>query len=90
MAPPRCDPQIVLHHSGVPEWGTPSESAVAASLNAAARTLRATRQTQGDVLSLWQGLQRTPRAPPMPAQRVARFAAHWTRHYLVVTNFLSY
>jgi len=46
---------------------------VATGLNAAARPRRAAHAVQGDVLSVWQVLQRTPSAPPILARRVARF-----------------
>ena len=42
-------------------------------LNAAARTLRAERAVQGDVLSVWQAFHGTPSAPLISAHRVVRF-----------------
>ena len=47
-------------------------------LNAAARTLRAERAVQGDVLFVWQVLHGTPSAPLISAHRVARFDDHFT------------
>ena len=64
------------------EWGTPSGSAVATCLHAAARTRRAARAVQSDVVSVWQVLPRTPSAPPMPAQRGARFDDYCIRNCL--------
>ena len=45
-----CAHRGVLHRCVVREWYTPSGSAVITCLNAAARTLRAARAVQGDVL----------------------------------------
>ena len=73
---------LVLHRCVVREWCHPSGSAVATCLHAAARTRRAARAVQGDVVSVWQVLHGTPSAPPIPAQRVARFDDHCTRNCL--------
>ena len=78
-----CDHRVVLHRCVVREWCTPSGSAVAPCLHAAARTRRAARAVKGDVLSVWQVLHETPSAPPIPAQRVARFDDHCTRNCLL-------
>src|SRR5712691_6236139 len=83
VSPPMCDHRVVLHRCVVREWCNPSGSTVATCLNAAARTLRAARAVQGDVLSVWQVLHGTPSAPPIPAQRVARFDDHCTRNCLL-------
>src|SRR6266849_5721959 len=83
IAPPMCDHRVVLHRCVVREWCTPSGSAVAPCLHAAARTRRAARAVKGDVLSVWQVLHETPSAPPIPAQRVARFDDHCTRNCLL-------
>jgi hypothetical protein len=83
VAPPMCDHRVVLHHCVVREWCHPSGSAVATCLNATARTLWAARAVQGDVVSVWQILDRTPSAPPIPAQRVARCDDHCTRNCLL-------
>jgi len=69
------------HGAGVVQ--PPRESAVGTCLNAAARTLRAEGAVQGDILSVWQVLHRTPSAPPSPAQRVARSDDHCTRNCLL-------
>src|SRR5712691_4410579 len=83
MAPPRCAHRVVLHRCVVREWCTPSGSAVATCLHAAARTRRAARAVKGDVVSVWQVLYETPSAPPISAQRVARFDDHCTRSCLL-------
>ena len=78
-----CAYRVVLHHGVVREWCNPSGAAVAPCLNAATRTRRAARAVQGDVLSVWQVLHRTPSAPSIPAQRVARFDNHCTSNLLI-------
>jgi len=83
VAPPMCAHRVVLHRCVVREWCSPSGSAVATCLNAAARTRRAACAVQGDVLSVWQVLHGTPSAPPIPAQRVARFDDHCTHNCLL-------
>src|SRR2546426_10483929 len=83
VAPPMCDHRVVLYRCVVREWGHPSGAAVAPGLHAAARTRRAARAVQGDVVSVWQVLPGTPSAPPIPAQRVARFDDHCTRNCLL-------
>src|SRR2546422_5610267 len=83
VSPPMCDHRVVLHRCVVREWCNPSGSTVATCLNAAARTRRAARAVKGDVLSVWQVLHGTPSAPPIPAQRVARFDDHCTRNCLL-------
>jgi len=83
VAPPMCDHRVVLHRCVVREWCHPSGAAVAPGLHAAARTRRAARAVQGDVVSVWQVLPGTPSAPPIPAQRVARFDDHCTRNCLL-------
>src|SRR5713101_5778686 len=83
VAPSMCDHRVVLHRCVVREWCNPSGSTVGTCLNAATRTLRAARAVKGDVLSVWQVLHGTPSAPPIPAQRVARFDDHCTRNCLL-------
>ncbi len=56
VAPPMCDHRVVLHRCVVREWCHPSGAAVAPGLHAAARTRRAARVVQGDVVSVWQVL----------------------------------
>src|SRR5438552_969204 len=77
------DHRVVLHRCVVREWCHPSGSAGATCLHAAARTRRAAHAVQGDVVSVWQVLHGTPSAPPIPAQRVARFDDHCTRNCLL-------
>ena len=62
---------------------TPSGSAVVTCLNATARTRRAERAVQSDVLSVWQLLHGTPSAPRISAQRVARFDDHCTSNLFI-------
>ncbi len=83
VSPPMCDHRVALHRCVVREWCNPPGSTVATCLNAAARTLRAARAVKGDILSVWQVLHGTPSAPPIPAQRVARFDDHCTRNCLL-------
>jgi len=83
VAPPMCAHRVVLHRCVVREWCHPSGAAGAPGLHAAARTRRAARAVQGDVVSVWQVLPETPSAPPIPAQRVARFDDHCTRNCLL-------
>jgi len=60
----------------------PSGSAVDAGLDAAARALRAERAVDGGVVSVPQALHVSPSAPPIHAQRVARFDHYRTRNCL--------
>ena len=83
VAPPMCAHRVVLHRGVVREWCHPSGAAGAPGLHAAARTRRAARAVQGDVVSVWQVLPGTPSAPPIPAQRVARCDDHSTRNCLL-------
>ena len=73
-----CGHKVVLHRCVGREWYNPSGSAVVTRLNAAARTLRAERVVQGDVLFVWQVLHGTPSAPLISVHRVARFDDHFT------------
>ena len=83
VAPPMCDHRVGLHRCGGREWYNPSGSAGVTWLNAAARTRRAERAVQGDVLSVWQVLHRMPSGPRISAQRVARFDDHCTSNLLI-------
>src|SRR5882672_5561737 len=89
VAPPLCDHRVVLHRCVVREWCTPSGSTVATCLHAAARTRRAARAVKGDVVSVWQVLHGAPSAPPMPAQRVARFDDHCSHNCLLKNKLLQ-
>src|SRR4030095_4264049 len=62
---------------------TPSGSAVVTCLNATARTRRAERAMQSDVLSVWQVLHGTLSVPRISAQRVARFDDHCTSNLFI-------
>src|SRR5215831_17781186 len=75
VPPPLCDHRVGLHPCVVRVWYNPSGSAVVTCLYAAARTRRAARGVQGDVVSVWQGLQGTPSAPLIAAQRGAQCEA---------------
>jgi hypothetical protein len=87
VAPPLCAHRVGLHRCVVREWDNPSGSAVVTCLHAAARTRRAARAVQGDVLSVWQVLHGTPSAPLISAQRVARFDDR-SAHNLLINNKL--
>jgi hypothetical protein len=82
-APPMCDHRVVLQRCVGREWFHPAGAAVAPGLHAAARTRRAARAVQDTVVSGWPVLPGTPNAPPIPAQRVARFDGHCTRNCLL-------
>jgi hypothetical protein len=78
-----CDRRAVLHRCVVREWCYPSGSAVVTCLIATARTRRAARAVQGDVLSVWQILHGTLSTPLISAQRVARFDDHCTSNLFI-------
>jgi hypothetical protein len=78
-----CDRRVVLHRCVVREWCHPSGSAVVTCLIATARTRRAARAVQGDVLSVWQVLHGTLSTPLISAQRVARFDDHCTSNLFI-------
>ena len=76
------------HKVGLPRcvgrtWYTPSGAAVVTCLHATARTRRAARAVQGDVLSVWQVLHEAPSASLIAAQRVARFDDHCTSNLCI-------
>ena len=77
------DHRVGFHRCVVRVWYNPSGSAVVACLNAAARTRRAERAVQGDILSVWQVLHGTPSAPLISAQRGARFDDHCTSNVFI-------
>lgn len=70
---------VVWYVSGATSRG----AAVVTCLNAAARTLRAGRAVQGDVLSAWQVFHGTPTTPLISAHLVARFDAYFTLNLLI-------
>jgi len=82
VAPPVCDPRIVPHRWGVVDRGNPSESAVDAGLEAAARVRGAARTAADGVVDVAQALHGSPSAPPIPAQRGARFDHYRARNCL--------
>jgi len=82
VSPHVCDPMVVSHCWAVLERGNPSESAGDACLDAAAQTRRAERAVDGGVLSVPQALDVSPSAPPIHAQRVARFDHYCTHNSL--------
>jgi hypothetical protein len=59
--------------TSIAAWGGSGTTAMVICLHTAARTLRAERSVQGDVLSVWQVLHGTPSVPRISAQRVAQF-----------------
>jgi hypothetical protein len=79
--------RVGFHRCVVRQWYNPSGSAVVTCLNATARTRRAERAVQSDVLSVWQVLHGTPSAPLISAQRVARFDDHCSSN-LFINNTL--
>ena len=78
----------VFDHMVVPDRGVvrarcnPPGSAVDACLDAATRARRAARAADGGVVYVPQALHVSPNAPPMHAQRVARFDHYRTRNCL--------
>jgi hypothetical protein len=83
VSPPLCDPRVGFHRCVGREWYNPSGSAAVTCLNATARTRRAERVVQSDVLSVWQVLHGTPSAPRISAQRVARFDDHCSSNLFI-------
>src|SRR5712691_6415012 len=81
--PPMCDHRVVLHRCVVREWCNPSGATVATCLHAAARARRAERAVDGGVANVPQALHVSPSAPPIHAQRVARFDDYCTRNCLL-------
>jgi hypothetical protein len=63
--------------------GAPPGSAVDAGLDAAPRVRRAERTADAGVLDVPQALYVSPSAPPIHAQRVARFDHYCTRNCLL-------
>jgi len=62
---------------------TTSGSAVVTCLNATARTRRAERAIQSDVLPIWQVLHGAPSVPCISAQRGAQFDDHCTSNLFI-------
>ena len=82
VSPPVCDPMVVPHGWAVLDRGNPSGSAGDACRDAAAPARRAARAVDGGVLSVPQALYVSPSAPPIHAQRVARFDHYRARNCL--------
>ena len=82
VAPPVCAPRVVPHRWVVFDRCNPSGSAADAGLDAAARVRGAARAADDSVVDVPQALQGSPSAPPMHAQRVARFDHYRARNCL--------
>jgi hypothetical protein len=82
VSPHVCDPMVVPHGWAVLDRGNPSGSAGDACFDAAAHARRAERAVDGGVMSVPQALSVSPSAPPIHAQRVARFDHYRTRNSL--------
>ena len=82
IAPAVCDPRVVPHRWVVCDWGNPSGSAADAGHDAAARVLGSARALDDGVVDVQQALHGSPSAPPINAQRVARFDLYNTRNCL--------
>jgi len=82
IAPPVGDHKVVPHRWGVFDRCNPSGSAADAGHEAAARVRGATRAADDGVVDVPQALHGSPSAPPIPAQRVARFAHYCARNGL--------
>jgi len=72
-APPICAPRVVPHRWVVLDRYNPAGVAAAARRDAAARGRRSVRAADGGVVDVAQALHGSPSAPPIIAQRVARF-----------------
>src|SRR6516165_8191358 len=72
-APPICAPRVVPHRWVVLDRFNPAGVAAAARRDAAARGRRSVRAADGGVVDVAQALHGSPSAPPIIAQRVARF-----------------
>jgi hypothetical protein len=83
VSPPMGDRRVGFHRCGVQTWYNPSGAVVATCRIATARTRRAGRTVQGNVLSVWQVLHGTSSAPRIAAQRVARFDDYCTSNLLI-------
>ena len=83
VSPPMCDRRVGFHRCGLQTWYNPSGAVVVTCRIATARTRRAERTVQGNVLSVWQVLHGTSSAPHIAAQRVARFDDHCTSNLFI-------
>jgi hypothetical protein len=82
VAPPVGDHKVVPHRWGVFDRCNPSGSAADAGHEAAARVLGAARAVDDGVVDVPQTLHGSPSAPPIHAQRVARFDHYRARNCL--------
>ena len=79
VAPPVCDHRVVPHRWEVFDRCNPSGSAADAGHDAAAWVRGSARAAEDGVVDVPQALHGAPSAPPMTAQRVARFD-HYRAH----------
>ena len=82
VSPRVFDPMVVPDRGVVLARCNPPGSAVDACLDAATRARRAARAADGGVVYVPQALHVSPNAPPLHAQRVARFDHYRTRNCL--------
>src|SRR5713101_8046564 len=82
VAPHVFDPMVVPDRGVVRARCNPPGSAVDADLDAATRARRAACAVGGGGVDVPQALHVSPSAPPIPAQRVARFDHYRTRNCL--------
>jgi hypothetical protein len=80
VSPQVCDRTVVPHRRVMHAWWNPEELAVDARRAAAARARWAARVVDGGVVYVPRALHRVPRAPCMPAQRIAQFSHSYARN----------
>jgi hypothetical protein len=83
VSPHRGDPMVVPNCWAVLDRRNPSGSAGDACLDAATPGRRAERPVDGGVVSVPQALSVSPSAPPISAQRVARFDPYSASNSLI-------
>ena len=82
VAPPICDPRVVPHCWVVFDRCNPLGAAADAGHDAAARVRGSARAADDGVMDVLQALHGAPSAPPINAQRVARFDHYRARNCL--------
>src|SRR6266446_7540575 len=82
VAPPVCDHRVVPHRWVVCDRCNPSGSAADAGHEAAAWVRGSARAAEDGVVDVPQALHGAPGAPPITAQRVARFDHYRARNCL--------
>ena len=82
VAPAVCDPRVVPHRWVVCDRGNTSGAAADAGQDVAARMRGSARAADDGVVDVPQALHGAPSAPPMTAQRVARFDHYRARNCL--------